>query len=67
MAKRRLFDSLSLDIGIDLGTCNTLLNIRGKGLFSNGPSVVSVGRVRSASSRSDPRRNGCSGRRRATS
>lgn len=44
MAKRRLFDSLSLDIGIDLGTCNTLVYVRGKGIVINEPSVVAVER-----------------------
>jgi rod shape-determining protein MreB len=30
------------DIGIDLGTCNTLIYIRGKGIVINEPSVVAV-------------------------
>jgi rod shape-determining protein MreB len=44
MARRKLFDSLSLDIGIDLGTCNTLIYVRGKGIVINEPSVVAVER-----------------------
>jgi len=39
-----LFNSLSTDIGIDLGTCNTLVFIRGKGIVSSEPSVVAVER-----------------------
>ncbi len=33
---------LSNDIGIDLGTANTLVYIRGKGLVTNEPSVVAL-------------------------
>lgn len=36
------FDKLNSDIGIDLGTCNTLVYIRGKGIVANEPSVVAV-------------------------
>ncbi|HEY9077009.1 MAG TPA: rod shape-determining protein [Anaerolineaceae bacterium] len=32
----------SLDIGIDLGTANTLVNIRGKGIVINEPSWVAI-------------------------
>lgn len=32
----------SLDIGIDLGTANTLINIRGKGIVINEPSWVAL-------------------------
>ncbi len=38
------FKRLSADIGIDLGTCNTLIYIRGKGIVVNEPSVVAVER-----------------------
>ncbi len=38
------FKSLSADIGIDLGTCNTLIYIHGKGIVVNEPSVVAVER-----------------------
>jgi len=41
-----LFDSVlgwfSLDMGIDLGTCNTLVCVRGQGIVLNEPSVVAV-------------------------
>lgn len=40
------FDSMlgwfSLDMGIDLGTCNTLVCVRGQGIVLNEPSVVAV-------------------------
>jgi rod shape-determining protein MreB len=38
------FKNLSADIGIDLGTCNTLIYVRGKGIVVNEPSVVAVER-----------------------
>ncbi|HHU36635.1 MAG TPA: rod shape-determining protein [Treponema sp.] len=38
------FKRLSTDIGIDLGTCNTLIYIHGKGIVVNEPSVVAVER-----------------------
>ncbi|MEM8834545.1 MAG: rod shape-determining protein [Planctomycetota bacterium] len=41
-----LLDSLlswfSVDMGIDLGTCNTLVCVRGEGIVLNEPSVVAV-------------------------
>ena len=37
-----LFGSISKDIGIDLGTANTLVYVRGKGIVINEPSVVAV-------------------------
>src|SRR5512136_2174233 len=40
----KFFDALSSDIGIDLGTCNTLIYVRGKGITINEPSVVAVER-----------------------
>ena len=43
-----IFDSVmglfSLDMGIDLGTCNTLVCVRGEGIVLNEPSVVAVKR-----------------------
>ncbi|MFB0986221.1 MAG: rod shape-determining protein, partial [Phycisphaerales bacterium] len=40
------FDSIlgwfSVDMGIDLGTCNTLVCVRGEGIVLNEPSVVAV-------------------------
>ncbi len=43
-----IFDSLlgmfSADMGIDLGTCNTLVCVKGEGVVLNEPSVVAVKR-----------------------
>lgn len=39
-----IFDSFSMDIGIDLGTCNTLIYVRNKGIVINQPSVLAVQR-----------------------
>ena len=36
------FDRFSTDIGIDLGTCNTLIYVRGKGIVIDEPSVIAV-------------------------
>ena len=38
----RLFGFLSKDIGIDLGTANTLVYVRGRGIVINEPSIVAV-------------------------
>jgi len=37
-----LFDFFSSDVGIDLGTANTLVFVRGAGIVLNEPSVVAV-------------------------
>ena len=37
-----LLGLFSLDIGIDLGTANTLVHIRGKGIVINEPSWVTI-------------------------
>jgi len=37
-----LFDLISNDIGIDLGTANTLVWVRGEGIVLNEPSVVAI-------------------------
>ncbi len=37
-----LLGFFSLDIGVDLGTANTLVNVRGKGIVINEPSVVAI-------------------------
>jgi len=34
----------SMDMGIDLGTCNTLVSVRNEGIVLNEPSVVAVRR-----------------------
>ena len=44
MARKKLFSGLSTDIGIDLGTCNTLVYVRGEGIVCSEPSVVAVER-----------------------
>ncbi len=44
MGLKTVFNAFSLDIGIDLGTCNTLIYIRGKGIVIFEPSVVAVER-----------------------
>lgn len=36
------FDFISSDVGIDLGTANTLVFVRGQGIVLNEPSVVAV-------------------------
>src|SRR5919202_5399150 len=45
-----LLGAFSYDIGIDLGTANTLVMVKGKGIVINEPSVVAIerrsGRVR---------------------
>ncbi len=38
----RLFGAFSHDVGIDLGTANTLVYVRGKGVVINEPSVVAI-------------------------
>jgi rod shape-determining protein MreB len=38
----RVLDLFSMDMGIDLGTCNTLVSVRGQGIVLNEPSVVAV-------------------------
>ena len=40
--KDKLLSRFSNDIGIDLGTANTLVYVRGKGIVVNEPSVVAV-------------------------
>ena len=38
----RFFNAFSKDIGIDLGTANTLVYVRGRGIMINEPSVVAI-------------------------
>jgi rod shape-determining protein MreB len=38
----KIFGKLSHDIGIDLGTANTLVYVKGKGIVINEPSVVAI-------------------------
>ena len=37
-----VYDKFSKDVGIDLGTANTLVYVKGKGIVINEPSVVAV-------------------------
>ena len=39
-----MFGATSSDLGIDLGTCNTIICVRNKGIVLNEPSVVAVER-----------------------
>lgn len=38
----KLFSITNKDIGIDLGTANTLITLRGKGIVLREPSVVAI-------------------------
>ncbi|OGG86036.1 rod shape-determining protein [Candidatus Kaiserbacteria bacterium RIFOXYB1_FULL_46_14] len=38
----RAFSSFSMDIGIDLGTANTLVYVKGKGVVINEPTIVAI-------------------------
>ena len=40
--KQKLYAALSSDIGIDLGTANTLVYVKGKGVVVSEPSVVAL-------------------------
>lgn len=42
MVSGKIFGNISMDIGIDLGTANTLVYVRGKGIVINEPSVVAI-------------------------
>jgi len=42
--KMGLFNMFSKDIGIDLGTANTLVHVKGKGVVLSEPSVVAIQR-----------------------
>ena len=47
MSKKKIFDFFKLvskDIGIDLGTANILVTIKGKGIVLKEPSVVAIDR-----------------------
>lgn len=39
---KKIFAKFSHDLGIDLGTANTLVYVRGKGIVINEPSVVAI-------------------------
>jgi rod shape-determining protein MreB len=38
----RVIDAVSVDIGIDLGTANTLVYVKGKGILINEPTIVAI-------------------------
>jgi rod shape-determining protein MreB len=38
----KLVDAVSVDIGIDLGTANTLVYVKGKGIVINEPTIVAI-------------------------
>ena len=38
----KVLNSLSTDIAIDLGTANTLLYVKGKGIILNEPTIVAI-------------------------
>lgn len=42
----KLLRAFSSDIAIDLGTANTVVYVKGKGIFLNEPSVVAIANVR---------------------
>jgi len=44
MAWNGMFEAFSTDLGIDLGTCSTLVHVRGKGIVLCEPSVVAMER-----------------------
>ena len=43
---RSVLDIFTADIGIDLGTANTLVYVKGKGVVLDEPSVVAMAEVR---------------------
>lgn len=44
----KIFGAFSQDIGIDLGTANTLVYVNGRGIIINEPSVVAINKKTSA-------------------
>ncbi len=45
MAFRSLFSLFSSDLAIDLGTANTCVYVRGKGIVVNEPSIIAINKV----------------------
>src|SRR5579872_3507444 len=45
MNLRSLFSVFSSDLAIDLGTANTLVYAKGKGIVVNDPSIVAINKV----------------------
>ena len=48
----RLLGFMSADMAIDLGTANTLVYVKGRGIVLNEPSVVAIAERAAARSRS---------------
>ena len=42
----RMFGLLSADMAIDLGTANTVVCVKGRGIVLNEPSVVAIASIR---------------------
>ena len=61
------FGSYAGDLAIDLGTANTLVSVRGKGIVIREPLLSPLTRTTSASWRSVSRQSACSAVRPATS
>jgi rod shape-determining protein MreB and related proteins len=61
---RRYF---STDLAIDLGTANTLIYVRGKGIVLDEPSVVAIRHEGGPNGKKTPKPRRCSARCRATS
>ena len=55
---KRLFGRFSQDMGIDLGTANTLVHVAGRGVVLREPSVVAIDREKLPDCGSDSRRIG---------
>ena len=45
MKVRSLFSLFSADLAIDLGTANTLVYAKGKGIVVNEPSIVAINKA----------------------
>ena len=55
------------DMAVDLGTANTLVYVRGRGIVLSEPSVVAIDSRTARSTRSESRPSACSAARRARS
>lgn len=40
-----MFNPFSVDVAVDLGTANTLIHLRGKGIIMNEPSIIAMDRT----------------------
>ena len=67
MNLRSLFSLFSSDLAIDLGTANTLVFAKGKGIVVNEPSIVAINKTTGDSKPSARKRRRCSAARRAIS